>query len=215
MELQRALAAYAATLRGDRADRLVTAEPEPIARQHAERERAAGPARAPRTVERLTGQARDPDRQDAEQTAEPSTAAGPADVGDEGLRQAQRDLQDVEREAKAAVQRAGALLTLTQQPYGVGLLTDAQLAARMKPLTQRAAAAALTLAAAEQEAQHYARGGGGLTERALQQKWARLTEQVRQIDAAEHAAHRLQQARQAVVDGRERLRQLRQGEADL
>ncbi|MEV4364567.1 MobF family relaxase [Nonomuraea sp. NPDC049625] len=217
VELQRALAAYAATLRGDRADRLVTAEPEPIARRHTERERAADPARASRTVERLTGQARDADRHDAEHTAEPPTADGQADAdaGDEGLCKAQRDLQDAEREAKAAIQRASALLTLTQQPYGVGLLTDAQLAARMKPLTQRAAAAALTLAAAEQEAQHYARDGGGLTERALQQTRARLTEQVRQIDAAEHAAHRLQQARQAVVDGREQLRQLRQDEADL
>ncbi|MFI9846746.1 MobF family relaxase [Nonomuraea sp. NPDC051941] len=219
IELQRALAAYAATLRGDRADRLVTAEPEPIARQHTERERAAqltSPStRAPRTVEQLTGRARDPDRHDAERTAEPSTAAGPADAGDDGLRQAQRDLQDAEREAKAAVQRASALLTLTRQPHGVGLLSDAQLAARMKPLTQHATAAALTFAAAEQEAQHYARDGGGLTERALQQMWARLTEQVRQIDAAEHAAHRLQQARQNVLDDREQLRQLREREADL
>ncbi|MGW4800246.1 MobF family relaxase, partial [Nonomuraea sp. NPDC004297] len=33
VELERAIAAYAATLRGDRADRLVTAEPDPIAHQ--------------------------------------------------------------------------------------------------------------------------------------------------------------------------------------
>ncbi|MFI7468861.1 hypothetical protein [Nonomuraea sp. NPDC049646] len=39
VELQRAVAAYAATLRGDRADRLITAEPEPIAGQHAEHAR--------------------------------------------------------------------------------------------------------------------------------------------------------------------------------
>ncbi|MEZ7132682.1 MobF family relaxase [Nonomuraea sp. AD125B] len=233
VELQRALAAYAATLRGDRADRLVTAEPEPIARRHAEHEHAE-PARRPRTVERLTGQAPDRagdpgrqidvdravDRAADRDAAAPATAArpvdtGPVDADDEGLRQARQQLQDAEREAKAAVRRASALLTLTQYPHGVGLLSDAQLAARMQPLTERVASAAAALAAAEQEAHRYARDGGGPAERQLQQTRARLAEHVRQVDAAEHAARRLQQARQSVLDGREEIRRLRRREADL
>ncbi|MEU5869600.1 MobF family relaxase, partial [Nonomuraea sp. NPDC047529] len=96
VELQRAVAAYAATLRGDRADRLITTEPEPIARRHAKH--AAAPERDMRSP----------------------AAAGRAHAPDgHGLRQARQELADADREARAAVRRAGALLALTQSPYGV------------------------------------------------------------------------------------------------
>ncbi|MFC5834902.1 hypothetical protein [Nonomuraea insulae] len=115
-----------------------------------------------------------------------------------GLRRARQDLQDAEREAMAAVRRASALLALSQRPYG--LLDDAQLEARVRSLTERAGAAAAAIEAAEQ---------------ALQQRRAQLAEQARQAQAAEQAAHRPQQARQTVIEGREQIRRLRQREADI
>ncbi|MCP2365763.1 conjugative relaxase-like TrwC/TraI family protein [Nonomuraea thailandensis] len=263
VELQRALAAYAATLRGDRADKLVTAEPDPIAHQHAERAtepgRAAAPASPQQIRDRLADFARDWGRDDAHDKArsrdgdadrgadrgaqrdvEPASAPSPdRDPGgrqseperaaqtpqaaaehaaagdDEGLRRARQELQDAEREAMAAVRRASALLALTQRPLGVGLLDDTQLDARVRPLAERVTAAAAAIEAADQQLARYARDGGGPTERALQQRRAQLAEQVRQVNAAEQAAHRLQQARQTVIDGREQVRRLRQREADM
>ncbi|MEV3986744.1 hypothetical protein [Nonomuraea sp. NPDC049758] len=194
VELQRAVAAYAATLRGDRADRLITAEPEPIARHHAER------AASERGDE-------------IEHGVEPPAVV--ADPDGEDLRQARRELADAEREAMAAVRRAGALLALTRSPYGVGLLTDGQLAARQRSLGERVTAAAAAIQAAEQEARLYARDGGGPAEQAALLKRARLVEQARQVQAAEQAARRLQQARQDVADGREQIRRLVQRENRL
>lgn len=248
VELQRALAAYAATLRGDRADRLVTAEPHPIAHQHTRQhaERASELERAPqadarRAVERLADWARDRAHRDADRDTGREGAAAPGrddggrqddaertrtapSAGDggrlvdqdaEGLAQARQRLQDAEREARAAVRRASALLALSQLPRGVGMLTDAQLAARRRPLTERIIAAAAAVQAAEQQARHYARDGGGPAEKALQQTRARLAEQVRHIDAADAAARELQRARQSVIDGREQIRRLSRREADV
>ncbi|MFI7452261.1 hypothetical protein ACIBQX_32530 [Nonomuraea sp. NPDC049714] len=93
-------------------------------------------------------------------------------------------LQDTEREARAAVERASAPLALSQLPLGMGMLTDSQLAARTRPLTERASSAAAARQAAEQQARRYARDGGGPAEKALQERRARLADQVRQIDVA-------------------------------
>ncbi|MEU8364894.1 MobF family relaxase [Nonomuraea sp. NPDC048882] len=261
VELQRAIAAYAATLQGDRADKLVTAEPEPIAHQHAARaaepDRAAPASSPQRARERLADFARAWGRDEtrdsahdaahggiraagrgAERDAEPAAASTPDHVPggrqneperatqtppaagertaapeDEGLRRARQDLQAAEREAAAAVQRAGALLKLSQRPYG--LLDDAQLAARARALTDRAGAAAAAAEAADQHARRYARDGDGSAEQALQQLRVQLAEQARQVNAAEQAAGRLQQARQTVIDGREQIHRLRQREADI
>jgi hypothetical protein len=251
VELQRALAAYAATLQGDRADKLVTAEPEPIARrQHAERATEldhATPTPSPQRIrDRLADFARDwgrdrvgegardaepagartpdqvPDGRQSEperaaQTpsaaAERAAASDTAALDDEGLRRARQELQEAEREARAAVRRTSALLDLTQRPYG--LLDDAQLEARVRSLTERVTAAAATIEAADQQLACYSRDGGGPTEQALRAKRAQLAAQVRQADTAEQAARRLQQARQTVVDGREQIRRLRQREADM
>ncbi|MEV0826352.1 MobF family relaxase [Nonomuraea rubra] len=246
VELQRAIAAYAATLQGDRADKLVTAEPEPIARQHAVRaaeiDHASRTSSPQRVRERLADVARasgrDAPAQEAARDAEPASApllgqdAGSrsseseclaqtppaaehaaATGDDEGLRRASQELQDAEREAAAAVQRASALLKLSQRPYG--LLDDAHLAARVRTLTERAGAAAAAVEAADQQGRRYARHGGGPAEQALQQRRAQLAEQVGQVNAAEQAADRLQQARQTVIDGREQMRRLRQREADI
>ncbi|MFI7455446.1 AAA family ATPase [Nonomuraea sp. NPDC049714] len=248
VELQRALAAYANMLQGDRADRLVTVEPHPIARQHAERVselELAPQADAQRAVERLADWARDRAERDTGRDAEPEAgregtpapgrdAGGRQDdaertrnapsAGDGGrlvdqdaevLAQARQRLQDAEREARVAVQRAGALLALSRLPLGAGLLTDAQLAARRRPLTERLTAAAASVRAAEQQARRHARDGGGPAEAALQRLRDRLAEQVRQIDAADAAARELQRARQSVIDGREQIRRLSQREADL
>ncbi|MEU1728953.1 hypothetical protein [Nonomuraea sp. NPDC005692] len=122
---------------------------------------------------------------------------------------------DAEREATAAVRRASVLLALTRSPYGVGLLTDGQLAARQHTLSERVTAAAAAVQAAEQDMRHYARDGGGPAEQALQQKRAHLAEQARQVEAAEQAARRLQQARQEVAGGREQIRRLVQRESRL
>lgn len=234
VELQRALAAYAATLQGDRADRLVTAEPEPIVHQRAaERERAGRPS-DPRAVEQLLERHRghdrvgDPGREGAERDAERDAGGRQGDAEhatqtagaaerpvDAEVERARRELQDAEREARAAVERASALLCLTQLPLGVGLLTDAQLQARVRPLAERVAAAAAQVEAAEQHARRYARDGGGPAERALEETRARLAEQLAQIEDAERAATRLQQARQTVIDGRKQIRLLQQRETDI
>ncbi|MDP4504045.1 MobF family relaxase [Nonomuraea turcica] len=203
VELDRALAAYAATLQGDRADRLVTAAPEPIAHQRA----------AERAAERDADWDAGGRPGDAEHATPTAAAAEPP--ADPEAERARRELQDAEREARAAVERASALLRLTQLPLGVGLLTDAQLDGRVRPLAERVAAAAAQVETAEQHARRYARDGGGPAERALEETRARLAEQLAQIEAAERAATRLQQARQTVLDSREQIRLLGQHEADL
>ncbi|MGW4799226.1 hypothetical protein ACWEPC_43095, partial [Nonomuraea sp. NPDC004297] len=144
---------------------------------------------------------------------QPGAPATPPEPEDEGLRRARQDLQDAEREAAAAVQRAHALQELSQRPYG--LLPDAQLAAQVRPLAGRAGAAAAAIEAADQHARRYARDGGGPAEHALQRQRAQLAEQVRQIHAAEQATERRQQARRTVIDGREQIRRLLQREADI
>ncbi|MGN9786531.1 hypothetical protein ACTMTF_34270 [Nonomuraea sp. ZG12] len=111
-------------------------------------------------------------------------------------------LQDAEREARAAVERASAPLALSQLPLGMGMLTDSQLAARTRPLTERASSAAAARQAAEQQARRYARDGGGPAEKALQERRARLADQVRQIDVADAAARELQRALRLSGDAR-------------
>ncbi|GAA2301927.1 hypothetical protein GCM10010149_59030 [Nonomuraea roseoviolacea subsp. roseoviolacea] len=174
VELQRALAAYAATLYGDRADHLLTPEPEPIARQ-----------------------------------SRPTLPALDAYAPDTELERARAELQAAEREAELAVQRARILQSLTGSPYGVGLVGDAELGRRMGQLGKRLTATTAKVEAAEEIVQRLTAEGGGHHERRLMAERATLDEQMRRIETAEAAAHRLQQNRQAAAEVRQRLAELR------
>ncbi|MEU6718619.1 MobF family relaxase [Nonomuraea sp. NPDC046802] len=171
-ELRRALAAYAATLYGDRADRLLTLEPEPIAQQ-------SRPTQSTR------------------------------ETPDAELERARAELQAADREAHLAVQRARVLQSLTRSPYGVGLASDAELRQRMSELGKRLATTTANAEAAEQIVQRLAAEGGGHHERRLLTERANLEDQTCRIETAEAASHRLQQARQTVTEGRQRLAELR------
>ncbi|MFC7591648.1 MobF family relaxase [Nonomuraea antimicrobica] len=160
-ELQRALAAYATTLNGDHADRLLTPEPDPIAHQR----HPIPPAHAPQS-------------QDAE------------------LERARAELQAAEREAHLAVQRAR-----IQQ-------ANAKLNQRISQLANRITTAAANAEAAEQSMHRLATEGGGHHEHRLLTEHATLQEEIHRIETAEAAAHHLQQARQTIAEGRQRLTQL-------
>ncbi|MGR6913629.1 MobF family relaxase [[Actinomadura] parvosata] len=164
-ELQRALAAYALTLYGDRADRLLTPEPDPIA--HTVRP------------------------QDAE------------------LARARAELRAAEREADRAVQRARAQQLLLGSPSGLGLVSDAELQQRMSRLGERLTTLAADAEGIEQNVHRLAAEGGGRYESRLISQRDTLEKQVRQIETAETAALRLQQARQAVTEAHQRLTELR------
>ncbi|MGW4791807.1 MobF family relaxase [Nonomuraea sp. NPDC004297] len=170
-ELQRALAAYAATLYGDRTDHLLTPEPDPIARQPSPVPAASAP--------------------DAE------------------LKRARAELQAAERDAHLAVQRAHIRQALISLQYGVGLAGDTELKQRMSQLARQLAKATTNAENAERSMRHLATEGGGPHEQRLLTECATLEEQTRLIEAAEAAAHRLQQARQMVTDLRRRLTELR------
>ncbi|MFD1547108.1 MobF family relaxase [Nonomuraea guangzhouensis] len=176
-ELQRALAAYATTLYGDRADQLLTPEPEPIAHQ-----------------------------------PEPILSARTAQPPDADLERARAELHAAEREAHLAVERARALQSLTDSPYGAGLANAAELRQRMGQLAKRLTAATANAQAADQSIHRLAAEGGGRLERHLLTERATLEEQTRRIETAEAAAHRLQQTRQTLNEGRRDLTQLRRQE---
>ncbi|WP_157255097.1 MobF family relaxase [Nonomuraea typhae] len=107
--LQRALAAYAQSLEGDRADRLITPEPDPIAHdgQGAEPDRPA---------ERATGRQADRHRDDVDQRAEHDanrehqadrdTGRDDREAGDPGRERAADVDQAVDRRGQADVERA-------------------------------------------------------------------------------------------------------------
>ncbi|MBT2234431.1 MobF family relaxase [Nonomuraea sp. NEAU-A123] len=179
-ELQRALAAYATTLYGDRADHLLTPEPEPIAHQLD----PTPPSRAGQT-------------QDAE------------------LEAARAELQAAAREAHLAVERARVLQSLTNSPSGVELASDAELSQRMGQLGQHLSTTTTNADAAEKIIQRLVTEGGGHRERRLLTERANLEEQAHQIETAETAALRLQQARQAVNESRQRLAKLRRQERTI
>ncbi|MFI6498725.1 MobF family relaxase [Nonomuraea typhae] len=181
--LQRALAAYNRTLQGDRADTLITTEPEPIAHRHHTAERELDPL----------GPARD----------------GPdAPAADGGERRALQALQAAEADARQVVRRAATLHSLTRTPGRVGLLTDAQLTARQAALTGQIATAEQTLTAAEDEMRRYAAQGGGPTESALHTQRTALAEQANRITTAAAADQRLEQARQELLDNRRQTAQI-------
>ncbi|MFI6705376.1 MobF family relaxase [Nonomuraea sp. NPDC050478] len=171
-ELQRALAAYAATLHGDRADQLLTPEPAPIAQQ-----------------------------------LKPAPRVGETPEGE--LERARAEVQAAEGEAHHAVQRLRPLRSLTHTPYGVGLISDAELHQRMAQLANRLTAASAHIQAADQSMQRLTVEGGGRHERRLLTERADLEEQNLRIETAETAAHRLRQARQTAAGGRQRLARLR------
>ncbi|MFI6713492.1 MobF family relaxase [Nonomuraea sp. NPDC050478] len=193
-ELQRAMAAYAATLRGDRTDKFLTPEPEPVAQRSAG-ERQPGISRD-RDNQRDTG--RQVSRVD-EVTSEPGDG---------------RSQRDAEREALVAVRRAAAALALAQSQYGVGLLAEGELHRRLHELNRQITAAEADLRAAERDRRRFAEAGGGAVETQLIAKRDRLNEQARRIEAASSAAGRLRRAIAAATDSRE-LDELRQREHDL
>ncbi|MEU8251987.1 MobF family relaxase [Nonomuraea sp. NPDC048916] len=180
-ELQRALAAYATALYGDRADRLLIPEPEPIAYQTRS---TPPPARAPQPL-------------DAE------------------LERARAELQAADRAAQLAVQRARVLKSLTKSLYGVGLADDTELDRRMNQLGRQLDETVAKADTAEQIAQRLAAEGDGPRESRLLAERANLEEQTGRIETAEAAELQLQQARQAVIEGRQRLTELRGQEHDL
>ncbi|MFI6503719.1 MobF family relaxase [Nonomuraea typhae] len=180
--LERALAAYTRTLQGDRADRLLTPEPDPIAHQHTDHELDL----------------RDP------------VHDGPdAPAADGGERRARQALQAAEADPRQAVRRAATLHSLTQISGRIGLLTDAQLTARQAALTDQIATAEQTLAAAEDEMRRYATDGGGPAEQALHTQRAALAEQANRITTAAAADQRLGQAKQDFLDNRRQATQVR------
>ncbi|MFG1949326.1 MobF family relaxase [Nonomuraea sp. NPDC048826] len=191
-ELQRALAAYTATLQGDRTDKLLT--PEPVAPRSAGKRKPG--SRRDREDQRETD--RDVSRVD-DVTPEPG----------EGQSQC-----DAEREALVAVRRAAAALALAQSPYGVGLLAEGELHSRLDELDRQITAAETELRAAEWDRRRIAEAGGGPSERQLIAKRDRLNEQVRRIEAASSAAGRLRRTVAAATDNREPS-ELRQRELDL
>lgn len=193
-ELQRAMAAYAATLEGDRTDKLLTPEPEPVA--------------PPLAAERQPGISRD--RGGEHETGRKASRAEDVTAGaGDG-----RTPRDAEREALVAVRRAAAALALAQSQYGLGLLAEGELELRLHELDRRIAAAEADIRSAERDRRRFAEAGGGPIESRLIVKRDRLTEQVRRIKAASSAAERLHQVLAAVADGRQ-LDELRQREHDL
>ncbi|MEV0151896.1 MULTISPECIES: MobF family relaxase [unclassified Nonomuraea] len=124
-----------------------------------------------------------------EATAEASTRGGPADDDD-------RD-QDARRHSGALeeMRRASALLALSASPYRVGLLGDAELAARAAQLTDEAVSEAGRLADAERRVRRHAEHGGGPAERELIAKRDEVARQVTQIEAAAAALDRLRALR--------------------
>uniref|UniRef100_UPI003F499F68 MobF family relaxase n=1 Tax=Nonomuraea sp. CA-252377 TaxID=3240003 RepID=UPI003F499F68 len=102
----------------------------------------------------------------------------------------------------AAMRQAGALLALSHTPHQVGLLHQADLAARADALAARARDAARDLAAAEQRARTYAGTGGGPAERELLAKRDQLTGHLQHIDEATAAQERLGQAEQKLEQAR-------------
>ncbi|HEX4815640.1 MAG TPA: hypothetical protein VFV66_23095, partial [Nonomuraea sp.] len=204
--LQRALAAYAATLDGDRADAFLTPEPDPIALREAEGEetaRSVEHAEPARGAEHDQAHARDggaPEPPAASGRARTDPEAGPGDA---------------ERRARAAVGRASALLTLLQSRHGVGLLPETELAARTRDLSEKIAATEVKARTAEQDKDRFARDGGGRAERDLLAKRAQLAEQVRLVEAAASATEQLRQARQDIDQTRRQLEDLRRREQEI
>ncbi|MEU4575993.1 MobF family relaxase [Nonomuraea sp. NPDC023979] len=123
--------------------------------------------------------------------------------------------RDASTQARDAVRRASAKLALARTRYGVGLLAEAELDARLHELAEQLTAAADRLQAAEQERDRYARGGGGPAERELLATRDRLAEQIRRIDAATVAVELQQRAQRAVTQTAERLNELRQREQTI
>ncbi|WP_214107270.1 MobF family relaxase [Acrocarpospora catenulata] len=185
-ELQRALAAYAATLDGDRADRLLTPEPDPIATPAPVGEGQGVPGEP----------ARDPDRAaHPEQRAEAARTAEPRD----------RDVQQVlERE-----RRANLLLPLMRVPHGLGLVDDQQLADRIRCLAADLQNALAELVGARLALARTVEHGGGRAERTLDAKVTRLRDQVAAIERAEADAARLAQARATITTARRQAEELR------
>ncbi|MEV6866669.1 MobF family relaxase [Streptosporangium subroseum] len=160
-ELQRALDAYAATLQGDRADRLITAEPEPIAHRQGQ------PARS------------------VDRPAHPPATA--------------------RAQAARALSPSAALLSLVRSRDGIALLSDAELAQRLADLAGRTTTGAASAADADQWMRRLAEHGGGPGEHAVRARRAELAEQLARIQAvetAESTAARLQEAKQALTNGR-------------
>ncbi|MFI9553167.1 MobF family relaxase [Nonomuraea endophytica] len=186
--LQRALAAYARTLHGDRADRLLTPEPDPITHQHQHTNHELD----------LRGPGRDgPD-------------APAADGGERRARQAaEQALAQDEAENRQAVQRAAVLHSLTHTPGQVGLLTYQQLAARQATLTDQIATAEQAWASAEDEARRYTAEGGGPAESALHTERDQLAVQACRITAAADADQCLRQVKQDFLDNRRKAAQIR------
>lgn len=200
--LARVLAAYAKTLEGDRADKLLTPQPGPIAHQLAD-EHPPEPTREP-----------------FERAAAPVAERAEADHHDEASRPAQAQPQQPARqkidhqdapvaEALAAIRQSAALLALSQTPFGVGLYGDAELEQRRVDLSAALSSAADELAAVHAQARRYAQHGGGPAERALQQRRADLAEYVQQIRTAQQSADALGRARQEIADLNDRVQETR------
>ncbi|WP_181449333.1 MobF family relaxase [Nonomuraea aridisoli] len=204
-ELRRALAAYAATLEGERADAFLTPEPDPVAPRTSE-ETAGLAARDARREEPHRAAEHHRAELDLEEDGQPDSAGSPT-VDPDGAHRG-----DAEQQARTAIRRAAALLALSQYRYGVGLLTDAELDARMRQLSEEIAAANTTLQAAEHDKERIAREGGGRAERELISKREQLAEQVRRVEQAAQAADRLRHLRQTISETRQQLEELRQRE---
>ncbi|MER7613379.1 MobF family relaxase [Nonomuraea wenchangensis] len=216
-ELQRVLAAYAATLEGERADIFLTPEPAPIAPSPAEPGEL--PAREVRHAERDAERDLDhsfdhaPQRGHDQDRAEPlPTADLPRTVDSPG--------RDPERQARAALRRAGALLALSRSLYGVGLLSEAELAARARELAELLTATDTQASTAQQDHNRYVREGGGRAERELIAQRERLAEQARLVQQAATAAEQVRQAHRHLAEMRRqeqdlhRRRQAITGELD-
>ncbi|GAA1022107.1 hypothetical protein Aple_064670 [Acrocarpospora pleiomorpha] len=184
-ELQRALAAYAATLEGNRADRLLTPEPDPIASLAREGQGMPGEP------------ARDPDH---------------AVHREQPARTAERPAEPQERAAQQVldtVRRANLLLSLTRVPHGLGLADDQQLAARTRRLAADLQTTRAELAGARIALVRTTEHGGGRAERALDAKVTRLRDQVAAIERAEADAARLGQAHATITTAHRQAEELR------
>ncbi|MFI6485118.1 MobF family relaxase [Nonomuraea sp. NPDC050663] len=201
--LARVLAAYAKTLEGDRADKLLTPQPEPIAHQLAD-EQPPEPTREP--FERAVA----PVAERAEADHHDEAASRPAQPEPQQPAPQKIDHQDAPvAEALAAIRQSAALLALSQTPFGVGLYSDAELDQRRIDLSAALSSAADDLAAVRAQARRYAEHGGGPAERALQQRRADLAEYGQQIRMAQQAADALGRARQEIADLNDRIQETR------
>ncbi|MEV4169130.1 hypothetical protein [Nonomuraea sp. NPDC049709] len=210
-ELERALAAYAATLDGVHDDVLLAPEPDPIAPDTPDAPDQTQPARE---AERAAADhAAEDDRQlDHDDGPDRPAATVPAPVPERDQDRQDAGRPAAEQRARASQRRTGALLALSQSRYGVGLLSESELAARLRDLTEQLAATRAEAQQAEQDRDRFAREGGGRAERELLATYEQLAEQRQLVEEAAQAAERNRQANQAVTQARQQLQDLRHSE---